>query len=78
MSGISHILKVTGGEIQHGSDLVNQRTGDGVRIGSLYINQGEKSIEVNRVSAGDLAVAVKLKDVLAGDTIATLKVLLKI
>lgn len=63
-------LKVTGGEIQHGNDLVNQRTGDGVRIGSLYVNQGEKRIEVNRVSAGDLAVAVKLKDVIAGDTIA--------
>ena len=63
-------FKATGGEIVHGAELVNQRTGNSMRLGSIYMDQGEKRTEVNKVSAGDIAVAVKLKDVLAGDTLA--------
>ncbi|PWN07205.1 elongation factor G [Rhodohalobacter mucosus] len=63
-------FKATGGEIVHGSEMINQRTGDSIRIGSLYMDQGEKRMEVNSVSAGDIAVAVKLKDVNSGDTLA--------
>ena len=63
-------LKVTGGKISHGMDMVNNRTGDSLRIGSLFINQGHKRTEVPEVAAGDLAVAVKLKDVNTGDTVA--------
>src|SRR6056297_2771275 len=63
-------LKVTGGNISHGMDMVNNRTGDSLRIGSLFINQGQKRTEVPEGAAGDLAVAVKLKDVNTGDTVA--------
>ncbi len=62
-------LKVTGGSIRAGMDLENRRTSDGLRIGALYINQGAKRFEVPEVKTGDLAVAVKLKDMLPGDTI---------
>jgi len=62
-------FKVTGGSIQPGMDLENRRTSDGLRIGSLYINQGAKRFEVPEVHTGDLAVAVKLKDMIPGDTI---------
>lgn len=63
-------LKATGGDIQAGMDLENKRTKNGVRLGSLFINQGAKRTEVNKVIAGDLAVAVKLKDTQPGDTLA--------
>lgn len=64
-------LKVTGGNIKPGMDLVNRRTQDSLRVGPLYINQGNKRMEVSEVVAGDIGVAVKLKDVQAGDTITT-------
>jgi len=64
-------FKVTGGTIKTGMDLVNRRTEDSIRMGSLYINQGGKRIDVDEVNTGDLAVAVKLKDLLPGDTITS-------
>lgn len=62
-------FKTTGASIKPGMDLVNRRTMDSLRIGSLYVNQGAKRIETNEVVTGDLGVAVKLKDVLSGDTV---------
>ncbi len=62
-------LKVTGGSIKSGMDLVNRRTDESLRLGTLYINQGGKRIEVEEVKTGDLAVAVKLKDLIPGDTV---------
>ncbi len=62
-------FKVTGGSIKPGMDLESRRTSDSLRMGSLYINQGGKRIEVPEVKTGDLAVAVKLKDMLPGDTV---------
>lgn len=62
-------LQVTGGSIKPGMDMENRRTQDSLRIGSLYLNQGGKRVEVNEVAAGDLAVAVKLKDLNSSDTV---------
>ena len=63
-------FKVTGGEIKPGDDMVNKRTGNGLRLGSMFVNQGNKRVEVSKMVAGDIGVAVKLKDVESGDTIA--------
>lgn len=65
-------FKATGGTIKPGIDLENSSTQDSMRIGSLFITQGSKRTEVSEVMAGDLAVAVKLKDLHSGDT-ASLK-----
>ncbi|MEX2463965.1 MAG: elongation factor G [Balneolaceae bacterium] len=62
-------LQVTGGSIKPGMDMENRRSLDTLRIGSLYLNQGAKRVDVSEVAAGDLAVAVKLKDVHSGDTV---------
>lgn len=62
-------LQVTAGSIKTGMDMENRRTQDTLRIGSLYLNQGSKRVEVSEVAAGDLAVAVKLKDQYSGDTV---------
>lgn len=61
-------FKATGGTIKPGIDLENSSTQDSMRIGSLFITQGSKRTEVSEVMAGDLAVAVKLKDLHSGDT----------
>lgn len=62
-------LKVTGGSIHQGMDLQDKRTGNTLRLASLYVNQGEKRVEVNSANAGDLLVAVKLRDLQPGDTV---------
>ncbi len=63
-------FKVMSGEVQPGMDLENKQTSDSVRLGSLFIPQGSKRIETNRVSAGDIGVAVKLKSGVSGATFA--------
>lgn len=62
-------FKATGGTIKPGIDLENSRTQDSLRMGSLFIAQGSKRTEVSEVMAGDLAVAVKLKDLNSADTV---------
>lgn len=63
-------FKTYNGSVEQGMDLENKRTGDSQRLGTLSINQGNMRVEVNRVNTGDLAVAVKLKDVQICDTLA--------
>ncbi len=65
-------FKVMGGTIEHGMELVNKRTGDSTRMGSIYSVQGNHRTEVGQLAAGDLGVTVKFKNAMAGDTI-TLK-----
>lgn len=63
-------IKVTGGTVSQGMDIMNKRTDNSLRFGSLFINQGNNRTEVDKVHTGDLAVAVKLKDVQTSDTLA--------
>ena len=63
-------LKALGGTLKSGMDLENKRSSDTLRTGAFFISQGNKRVEVSEVKAGDLAVAVKLKDVASGDTLA--------
>lgn len=67
--GDLNFVKVTGGELRQGLDLENKRTGNTQRLGALHVNQGSKRTEVGSIKAGDLAVAVKLKDLNTGDTV---------
>ncbi|MEX0769479.1 MAG: elongation factor G [Balneolaceae bacterium] len=62
-------FKSCSGSVSQGMDLENKRDGNSQRIGTLSLSQGAKREEVNRVHAGDLAVAVKLKEVHIGDTL---------
>ncbi|MEX0995344.1 MAG: elongation factor G [Balneolaceae bacterium] len=58
------------GSVEQGMNLENKRNGESQRIGTLSLSQGAERLEVNKVQPGDLAVAVKLKDVHIGDTLA--------
>ncbi len=68
--GNLNFMKVLSGTVRQGMDLENQRDQNSQRLGTLSVNQGGKRMEVSEVNAGDLAVAVKLKDVQSGDTLA--------
>lgn len=62
-------FKSYGGTVQPGKDLVNHKTGSGVRLSGLYWVNGHKRKEADRVPTGDLAAAVKLKNTGVNDTL---------
>lgn len=73
-SNESHIgdmlyFKVYGGTVRPGLDLVNDTTGNTVRLSSLYLTNGDKREETDRIPTGDIGAAVKLKDTGVNDTL---------
>lgn len=62
-------FKVYGGSASSGTDLVNHRTGNGVRLSTLYLTRGEKRQEISELRTGDIGAAVKLKDTGVNDTL---------
>ncbi len=63
------MIKVYGGEIFEGQDLINPRTGNKERISQLLIVNGKNREKIERVVAGDIAVTIKLKDARANDSL---------
>lgn len=63
------MIKVYGGEIYEGQDLINPRTGNKERISQLLIVNGKNREKIERVVAGDIAVTIKLKDARANDSL---------
>lgn len=61
-------FKVMSGSVATGDDLTNARSEHHERFGSLFVADGKKKHPVDRLEAGDLGVAVKLKDSRIGDT----------
>ncbi len=62
-------FKVTGGVLKPGMDLYNERTNNTVRLGTLAVPQCGRRVEVPELRAGDIGVAVKLKDCTTNDTL---------
>jgi len=62
-------FKVIGGSVKSGDDLYNNRTNSTVRLSTIFTSQGNKRTEVSELKAGDIGVAVKLKDCTANDTL---------
>ncbi|PKP53669.1 MAG: elongation factor G [Bacteroidetes bacterium HGW-Bacteroidetes-1] len=63
------LIKVYGGEIYEGQDLINPRTGNKERVSQLFIVNGKNREKVERVIAGDMAVTIKLKDARSNDSL---------
>ncbi|MBP5254138.1 MAG: elongation factor G [Lachnospiraceae bacterium] len=63
-------VKVMSGVLKTDDSLVNQRTSDDEKIGKLYLLQGNKTIEVPELHAGDIGALAKLNDAKTGDTYA--------
>ncbi|MFN8398023.1 MAG: elongation factor G, partial [Bacteroidia bacterium] len=61
-------FKVQSGVVTAGEDLQNARTGNVERFGTLYVAEGKKKHQVDKLYAGDLGLTVKLKDGKVNDT----------
>ncbi|MBW2458277.1 MAG: GTP-binding protein, partial [Deltaproteobacteria bacterium] len=62
-------LKVCSGSIENGMDLENHQVGGSERLGGLFLLNGRNREAVNKLNAGDLGAAVKLKNTKTNDTL---------
>ena len=63
-------LKVIGGTLEPGLELINSRTGKKERLGKLNIMMGKELEEVKSAKAGDIVVVPKLTETRTGDTLS--------
>ncbi|MBS4058309.1 MAG: elongation factor G [Bacteroidetes bacterium] len=63
------LIKVYGGEIFEGQDLINPRSGNKERVSQLFIVNGKNREKIDRVVAGDIAVTIKLKEIRTNDSL---------
>ncbi len=62
-------FKVYGGNVKESQDLINPRTGNKERISQMFVLNGKNRDKVESVSAGDIAVTIKLKDIKIADSL---------
>lgn len=62
-------FKVMSGTVTEGMDLTNANRGSKERLGQLFTCAGSQRFKVEKLEAGDIGCAVKLKDVKTGDTL---------
>lgn len=62
-------FKVMSGTVTEGMDLTNANRGSKERLGQLFTCAGAQRFKVDKLEAGDIGCAVKLKDVKTGDTL---------
>lgn len=62
-------FKVMSGCVKTGDELTNADRGSKERLGQIFVCAGANRIAVDRLNAGDIGCAVKLKDVKTGNTL---------
>jgi elongation factor G len=62
-------FKVYGGEIAEGSDMINGKSGNKERLTQLFVIAGKNREKVEKLVAGDLGAAIKLKSVRTNQTL---------
>ncbi|MDD3179677.1 MAG: elongation factor G [Opitutaceae bacterium] len=72
-SGDLSLFRVCSGEVRPGMDLYNSGRRITERIGQLYRLNGKLRTQVDRLTAGDIGAAVKLKDTHTGNTLCSAK-----
>lgn len=63
-------FRIVGGSVRSGSTVQNADRGDREKLGHLAIPMGKDRFEVDRLHAGDIGLAVKLKDTHTNDTLS--------
>lgn len=63
-------LKVMGGEITEGMDIVNTCTGNKERISQLMTAVGKNRVKLEKAAAGDIVLTMKLKEAKFNQTLA--------
>lgn len=66
-------FKLYSGEITEGMDMINPRNSSKERLSQLFYIAGKNRTKVEKVSAGDIAVTIKLKDTYTCDTLNSMK-----
>lgn len=64
-------IRVCSGTLKAGTELVNQQTSATERFTQLYSLQGKNRIDISSLAAGDIGIAVKLKNSHMGQTLTT-------
>ena len=67
------MIRVYGGTITEGMDLVNPRTGNKERISQLLVSEGKNREKVEKACAGDIVSTIKLKDIRINDSLMDAK-----
>ncbi|GAB1359404.1 elongation factor G [Porphyromonadaceae bacterium] len=62
-------FKVMSGKIKEGDDLENEDRGSKERLAQLYVVAGQNRTKIEAIEAGDIGVAIKLKDTRTGNTL---------
>ncbi|MFT4018083.1 MAG: elongation factor G [Agriterribacter sp.] len=62
-------LKIFSGTLKTGMELINETTGVYEKINQLYVVEGNKRINVNELSAGDIGATLKLKNTHVNNTL---------
>jgi elongation factor G len=69
-AGRLSLFRVVTGTVRGDTSVVNVRTGNAERLGSLGVLQGKQTTTVQELRAGDLGVVAKLKETQTSDTLA--------
>lgn len=72
-SGDLSLFRVYSGEVRGGMDLFNSERRVGERLGQLYRLNGKQRTPVEKLGAGDIGAAVKLRDTHTGNTLCDLR-----
>jgi elongation factor G len=67
-------FKLNGGVLTEGTDLICPRNGHKERLSQLFILNGKNREKVDKIMPGDIAIAIKLKDIKTGDSLMDPKV----
>jgi len=71
--GDTSYFKVVSGTLKVGDELKNPHTSGNERFGSIYLLNGKHRKEVSELKAGDLGIAVKLKNTMTNHTLLNSK-----
>lgn len=69
-AGEFSLMRCFGGTIESGAEIQNVSRGKPERVSQLFSLEGKNREKIDRICAGDLGAAVKLKDTHCGDTLA--------
>ena len=69
--GMVSYFKVYSGKLKAGDDLVNLNKSGTERLSQIFVAEGKSRTPVDELKAGDIGVAVKLKDSHTNNTLAT-------
>lgn len=66
-------MKVLGGEISEGMELINSKNQVKERLAQIFVNSGKNRVKIEKAYPGDIIATIKLKDSKTNSTLTSLK-----